>query len=390
MRIEHVTQPAAWDAFLASQPFRPFLQSWTVGEMYGDIGQKPVRLTASDETGIRALCFAMVVPARRGKHLSIPYGPLFDYKLTRDEFATLIPALFKELTAIAKSEGCSFIRMSPFLTQADGADLTAGLTKAAIKSVSSPLHLLAEHIWYLPLANPDVWNQSYSAQGTACSEEELLAAMRKTTRNLIGRAGRDGVTVTASNDPVRDLPLFLTLHNETKKRHGFTPYSEALFRAQVARFAPRNECTLYLAHYQGDVIAASIHMHAFGETSYHHGASSSAHNKIPASYLVQWTAIKDALKRGDRVYNFWGVAPPSPLTPNPSPDGRGADTPLSPSGRKGPGDRGGRHPFAGVTLFKTGFGGNLLNLMHATDIPVSSSYWLTYGFETVRKWRRGF
>ena len=186
--------------------------------------------------------------------------------------------------------------------------------------------------------------------------------MRKTTRNLIGRAGRDGVVVTASDDPVRDLPLFLALHNETKKRHGFTPYSDALFRAQVARFAPRNECTLYLARYQGSVIAASIHMHAFGETSYHHGASSALYEKIPASYLLQWTAIKDALRRGDHIYNFWGIAP------------EGAKS----------------HPFAGVTTFKTGFGGNSLELVHCRDLPVSAQYWITYGFETLRKWKRGF
>ena len=74
--------------------------------------------------------------------------------------------------------------------------------------------------------------------------------------------------------------------------------------------------------------------------SYHHGASSYAHNKIPASYLPQWTAIRDALKRGDRVYNFWGIAPGT-LTE----EGFKISEP--------------KHPFGGVTLFKTGFGGNL-------------------------------
>jgi lipid II:glycine glycyltransferase (peptidoglycan interpeptide bridge formation enzyme) len=49
-----------------------------------------------------------------------------------------------------------------------------------------------------------------------------------------------------------------------------------------------------------------------------------------------------------------------------------------------------RHPFAGVTLFKTGFGGQLLNLIHCQDIPISKKYYLTWGFEMVRKWKRGF
>lgn len=204
------------------------------------------------------------------------------------------------------------------------------------------------------------------------TETEILAAMRKTARNLIGRAGRDGVTITASTDPVADLKHFIHLHDETRKRHGFTPYTNQFFQSQVQRFSERKELTLYLAKFQNEIIATSIHMHAFGETSYHHGASSSAHNKIPASYLLQWTAIQDALKRGDHVYNFWGIAPTF------APEGATAGKPM-PS-----------HPFAGVTLFKTGFGGKVLNLTHCIDLPVSKKYWLTYGFEKFRKWRRGF
>ena len=196
--------------------------------------------------------------------------------------------------------------------------------------------------------------------------------MRKTTRNLIRRAEKDGVTVRASTDPERELDLFLKLHNETRSRHGFTPYRDSFFRAQVKHFAPRKECTLYLAEHQGEVLAASIHMHVGGETSYHHGASTMS--KIPASYLLQWTAIKDALRRGDHIYSFWGIAPVKP------------DLLEAGSWKlEAP-----KHPFAGVTLFKTGFGGNLLNLMHCVDIPLRTTYQLTRAFEFLRKWKRGF
>lgn len=353
MQIRTDIDAHAWDDFLSRQPWRPFLQSWTMGDVYQDIGQPPVRVAVERNGMTIAVCFAHIVPARRGKHLSVPYGPLFAHDLTPNDFDELLPLLFGELKKIAAEHGCTFIRMSPFLEEKDGAVLMSGLAKANIKTVRSPLHLLAEHVWHLPLQNR--------------SAEQILADMRKTTRNLIGRAGRDGVSVTASDDPVRDLPLFIALHDETRKRHGFTPYTNAFFRAQVARFAPRKECTLYIARYQEKVIAASVHMHAMGETSYHHGASDSAHAKVPASYLLQWTAITDAIKRGDKTYNFWGIAP------------------LSAEGTPSK-----NHPFAGVTLFKTGFGGELLNLMHCVDIPVTGKYWLTYAFERFRKWRRGF
>lgn len=347
MTIQEATNAQQWDAFLGTQRFRPFLQSWTMGEVYKELGQEPIRLEVRDGDRITGICMALLVPARRGKHLSIPYGPV----LTSKE---ALQPLLEELRTIATTYNCSFIRMSPFTTQEEAWEVP--------HAKQSPLHLLAEHIWYIPLTQQDKWIGVDASESPLRSEEDILMGMRKTTRNLVRRAEKDGVTIEASVSPLEDLQYFLALHDETRKRHGFTPYTDAFFRAQVEHFSKRNECTLYLARYQGEVIAASIHMHAFGETSYHHGASSHEHRKIPASYLLQWRAIQDAMKRGDHVYNFWGISP------------EGAT----------------KHPFAGVRLFKTGFGGELLNLSPCVDIPLSSSYKLTRAFEIVRKWRRGF
>jgi lipid II:glycine glycyltransferase (peptidoglycan interpeptide bridge formation enzyme) len=278
------------------------------------------------------ICQALVVDAKRGRHLAVPYGPVTD---NQQPTTALIDALKEQ----AIKHNCCFIRLSPFWES--GSDAIAG-------SKPSPLHLLAEHIWYIDLRDT--------------SEADILKNMRKNTRNLIRRAEKEGVVIKRSEDPLKDLDTFIELHEETRKRHSFTPYTNKLFKSQVERFAARDECTMYQAHYQGEVIASSIHMHAFGETSYHHGASTHKFNKIPASYLLQWTAIQDALKRGDHMYSFWGIAP---------------------EGVK-------KHPFAGVTLFKRGFGGQLLELTHCMDVPVTSRYYLTRAFETLRKWRRGF
>ncbi len=364
MTVSEAKDPQAWDAFLAEQPYRPFLQSWTMGEVYRDIGQEPVRLIVEEEGKIVALCYAHAVPARRGRHLSVPYGPLMGQG-TRDK-GQLLRELFDALKRITKEKKCSFIRLSPFWSESDELSLVT-----CHMSVAAPLHLLAEHIWYLPLKEKDTWKESelitHHSSLISRSPDELFKNFRATHRNLIRRAEKDGVTIETSKDPVNDLSHFIRLHDETRKRHKFTPYSNAFFRAQVSHFSKIDQCTVYLAKYQNQVIAASVHMHAFGETSYHHGASDSTHHKIPASYLLQWTAIQDALKRGDHVYNFWGIAP------------------LDAEGKAKPG-----HPFSGVTLFKTGFSGNLMNLAHCRDVPVSSSYWLTNVFERIRKWRRGF
>lgn len=357
--VRDATDQSRWDNFLIQQRFRPFLQSWTMGEVYAAIGQEPVRLEVTRDDGtLVGICFAHIVPARRGRHLSIPYGPVVNSQ-------EALPPLLERLTEIARTHRCSFIRMSPFWP-------ANAMPTLPIRVQPSPLHLLAEHLWYVPLNAHDSWSPSSTdllPGGRRLSEDELQKDMRSTTRNLIRRAQKEGVVVHASADPVTDLAHFLRLHEETRARHGFTPYSNAFFRAQVAHFARRGECTLYLAEYAGQIIASSIHMHVGGETSYHHGASTHQFSKIPASYLLQWTAIQDALRRGDHVYNFWGIAPQQ------------EDAQHSQKIR---------HPFAGVTLFKTGFGGKLLTLAHCIDLPLSWKYRVTRGFEQLRKWKRGF
>jgi len=346
MHVVDATNAESWDKFLSRQPWSPFLQSWKMGTVYEAIGQDAVRIVIEENEQTLGVAFGHIVPARRGKHIAVPYGPVVDASLPKEKQDEVSKSLMSALQDRAKKHGAACVRISPWLEEG---------TELSMKTVSSPLHLLAEHVWYIGL--------------TGKSEDDILSTMRKNTRNLIRRAEKDGVTVEASTNPNEDIKYFLALHDETRKRHGFTPYTNDFFRAQVREFAGSNQCTVYLARHEGRVIASSIHIHAFGETSYHHGASEQT--KVPASYLLQWTAIQDALKRGDTFYNFWGIAPTT--TDN---DGK-VQIPK-------------KHPFAGVTLFKTGFGGELLNLMHCRDIPTSYKYWITYGIESIRKWRRGF
>lgn len=354
MNISIATDPAAWDKFVTGQQFAPFLQSWTMGEVYRDIGQEPIRLELRDNGKIIGTCQAIVVPARRGRHLMVQYGPLLD------KDGNGLTQLLEALKDTAKAHNCSFIRMSPFWPEETPLSDTLN-THGALQS---PLHLLSEYTWYIPLTESDRWapNSKLETRNSKL-ETDLLSDMRKTMRNLIRRAKKEGVEVTASTEPERDLDIYFKLQEETRRRHKFVPYRNNFIRAQVKHFAPRGQAIVYIARYQNEPLAASVHMNFGGITSYHHGASTHLHPKIPASYLLQWTAICDALRRGDSIYNFWGIAPPG-------------------SGRK--------HPFAGVTTFKTGFGGKPLPLVHCRDFPVKSTYYLTRGFEFLRKWRRGF
>lgn len=366
MNIQLAQNQAEWEAFLSAQRFSPFLQSWTMGEVYRDIGQEPVRLELRHDGHIHAVCQAIIVPARRGRHLMVQYGPVInsELKMANGELALLMQGLKDE----AVKRNCSFLRISPFWPEN-----ILNSQFSILHSVPSPMHLLSEYTWYIALRSTDRWaDMTFDAPSEARTEESIKADMRKTTRNLIGRAEREGVTVEASKNPEADLDIYFKLQEETYKRHHFVPYRESYIRAQVKHFAPLGQAIVYVARYQGEPVAASVHMTYGGITSYHHGASTHKYAKIPASYLLQWTAISEARGRGDSIYNFWGIAPRK----------------VNEAGEEVIIDK--KHPFAGVTTFKTGFGGKPLPLMHCIDVPLTNSYYATRMFEFVRKWRRGF
>ena len=89
--------------------------------------------------------------------------------------------------------------------------------------------------------------------------------------------------------------------------------------------------------------------------------------KIPISYLLLWEAIKEAKARGCKKFNFWGIA-------DISSDNKVLDK---------------NHPWAGLTLFKIGFGGKPKKHVNTQDFILSSKYWLNFAIEKIRKIKRG-
>ena len=118
---------------------------------------------------------------------------------------------------------------------------------------------------------------------------------------------------------------------------------------------------MFIADYHDEPIAVAMIVISNGSAFYHHGASTQKFPKITASYLLRWQAIQYAQLRGCRYYNFWGISP--------------VDKP--------------KHPWAGLSLFKQGFGGFSEAYMHAQDYPLKSKYWLNLAIECARRIKRG-
>ena len=159
------------------------------------------------------------------------------------------------------------------------------------------------------------------------SEEEILAGMKQKTRYNIKLAEKRGVHVTYNMKHVtqENIDKFLQLVKITSKRDKITSHPDAYYR-QMFETIPSEILKLYIAEYEGKIIAANLVLF-FGKTAtYMHGASDNEHRNLMAPYLLQWRQIQDAKAAGCTRYDFGGV-------------------------KTGDADK----SWAGITKFKTGF-----------------------------------
>lgn len=328
MTVKEITSAAQWNTFWESHGSNALFQSWLWSEVLVKRGEKIWRLGLYEGSTLVGIALVTLVAAKRGRFLHVRHGPILaDGKGWRK--------VTMQLRTLAIGERAWFVRISPLLFETTGfSDL--GFREAPVHEVDG------ERCWVLDLD---------------ASEDAILAAMRKTTRYEIRRAMKMGVEVVTSKNE-NDLNHFIKLYQSTAKRQGFVPHRG--IEEEFGVFVRAGKALLYIGKYQGKLLAAAIILFCGNQAIYHHSAS--LPTNIPINYLLQWEAIKEAKKRGVKVYNFWGIAP--------------EDSP--------------RHPWRGLTLFKKGFGGREINYIHSQDLPVSPFYVIPRTIESLRRFVKGY
>jgi len=331
MIISEIKDKNVWENFLSESEEKTFLQSWNWGEFQKIMGNKIWRLGVYDNQRLLSVVLVVKIEAKRGRFLLIQHGPISK-------------KLFEELKKIAKNEKCDFIRVAPLLEKNDE-------NKKSLKDLGfreSPMHASAyEATWKLDITP---------------SEEELLKNMRKTTRYLIRQAQKNPEIEIVKSDKIEDAELYQKLNEKVSKYQRFTPFSFDFVKNEFEVFAKDNQALLFFGKYKGEIISSALIIFWQGIGFYHQAALDPNYHKIPVAYLLQWEVIKEVKKRGCKLYDFWGYVDP----------------------KKEP-----RHPWAGPTLFKTGFGGKAYQYLKTQDFPMSKKYWFTFIFEKIRKIKRG-
>ncbi len=344
MELKEINNKKEWEDFLLACTEKTFLQSWNWGDFNLAMGHKIWRMGIYNNNKLFCVALALKILAKRGTFLFIPHGPVVLDNLPVKDRKEILELCLLHFKDVSKQENASFIRISSlFLRDEENKNIFADLGFRP-----SPMHTSSyEATWKLDISLP---------------EDELLGNMRKTTRYLIKKVGENKDVEIIKSTNSEDIEIYQKLNKAVSKRQGFVPFSDELVKKEFEIFLNDNQALLFLGKYKGEVAAGAMIIFWQGIGFYHQAASLGKFSKFSIPYLLQWEAIKEAKDRECNIYDFWGFTDPQKFP---------------------------KHPWAGPTLFKIGFGGYKREYIESQDLIVSNKYWINYIIEKIRKLKRG-
>ncbi|NUM25562.1 MAG: peptidoglycan bridge formation glycyltransferase FemA/FemB family protein [Candidatus Buchananbacteria bacterium] len=276
-----------WDNFVKSNaPDGGLLHSWQWGELQKTLDRKIIRLAAVNGEGAlqaAALIVKHELPFEYN-YLYCPRGPVINTMEIDD-----LNSLFAEMKRLAREEKSFLIRVDPpWLLGNEKRLIDNGFRKGEYE-IQPKCTLMLD---------------------LSKTQEELLAAMKPKTRYNIGLAMRKGVKIRVSSE-ISDIESFWQLMKQTAKRDGFSPHHKEHYKKMFEVMSQDETVKLFLAEYDGKIVAANM-ISFFGKVAiYLHGATADMYRDVMAAYLLQWEAILAAKQAGYTYYDFGGTNGPS-------------------------------------------------------------------------------
>lgn len=297
-----------------------FLQSPSWGEVKkGAWSYRSLGFFEGDELVGAALVLARKAPKINKYFFYIPEGP------------TLAPERYERalelLVRYGKAHGAFALRIGPMIVKARW---EADLIKSALadESISSlneitpsymnPVAHSLEHILksagFTPSNDdPDGFGAGqprflYQLQLKERTRTELLSGFNQLWRRNIKKSESEGVQVQIGSR--EDLGEFHRIYIETANRDNFTPRPLSYFHKMWDAFNQDNgqpDLVLFLAQWQGKVVASSIYIELGGHSWYLYGASSTEGREARPSNALQWAMMERALNSKTDIYDLRGI-----------------------------------------------------------------------------------
>lgn len=349
MKIEIISDQNIWEGFVNELNLNTFLHSTAWIEFNKRQNHPFWQLGLYNNNELISVALILKIEARRGTFLFCPHGPQSINNNNSIELQKELVCWKDYLSEFAKVEGCSFFRIQPIVQK----NTKNKLVFENVGFRSAPIHMHTELSSVLDIS---------------ADLDEILMGMRKTTRQMIRKAESLVAEKKVQIEFYEGFtPELLEVYRSTGDRGRFVGYSDKYLEDEYDSFYGREDSKnntkvkLFAVRYQGQILSWAMVLFTGKRAFYHQGANI-LNKEVPASYLCQWTGIKLAKELGCISYDFWGVSP--------------VDNP--------------EHPWAKISLFKRGFGGGDVELLHAQDYVVSWRYWLNWAVESYRARKRGF
>ena len=226
-----------------------------------------------------------------GKYFYIPRGPVIchpELVLGSNSDSEMLKQAqddIDKLIELAKKENAGWIRVEPANEE----------TLAIIKKTIENQIIKAPH---------DMQPKETLIMDISKSEEEILAEMKSKTRYNIKLAEKKGVNVKIVEN--KNVSEFVRLTEIMAKRQGIATHNKEYYE-KMLEVIPENIIKIYVAEYDGKIIAANVIVFYRDTAYYLHGASDDKYKNLMAPHLMQWKQIQDARKAGCKKYDFCGV-----------------------------------------------------------------------------------
>jgi lipid II:glycine glycyltransferase (peptidoglycan interpeptide bridge formation enzyme) len=355
--------PDAHVAFLQTQESTSFLQTPAWAQVKSEWESESVGFyDGSDLVGAGLVLYRQLPKVKR--YLAyLPEGPVLDW--SRPDLGELLEAL----AAHVKGKGAFAVRIgAPVRKRSwEAATIKAAIadeTRSRLTDVpadaSSQVGNQVEQV-----LRSSGWKPVAAEGGFAAgqpkfvfqiplagrSEDDLLKAMNQQWRRNIKKADKAGVEVSLGRDPSA-VEEFHRIYVETAERDGFTPRPLAYFRTMHEALSSEDpgRIRIYLAHHEGDLVAATLWIRVGTHVWYSYGASTTNKRDVRGSNAVQWRMVQDASEAGASVYDLRGIT----------------DTVA------------GDDPTIGLIQFKVGTGGEAVEYVGEWDLPVNNLLYRTF------------
>lgn len=306
MKFTQIT-PEEFRAFADKSQYKSFMQTPEIATLRERKGWTPYYFGVESDAKLLAAAMLVAKPTFLGKSTYFcPGGPLLDLE---DEALTNF--FFTHLKKYIKSHNGYILLVDPYYElierDRDGNQIENGFNHTKAKQNLKNLGLIETH------STQPKYFFAMDLQGR--TEAQLLADLKRNTRNHIKKAEKKGVVVRELKR--EELNLLKEITESTSKRRHFEDRPLSYYEQMYDLFHARGEVKFMLAEIpaEDDTSAGTMPLSAamfmlYGEEVVYlfSGSEEQYMKEYNAQYAIQWHMIKYAATHGFKRYNFYGIS----------------------------------------------------------------------------------